>query len=650
MSRIDDLVKQLEAASAAYYGNGDSSLTDAEYDAMRDELENLDPNHAFLSVVGAPVDGSALTKVRHEMQMGSLKKITPDEGEKAFNTWLKSVSGKAGDKPKIAVQPKKDGSSIAIVYKGGKFAQAITRGDGIEGEDVTHTVRKAQQVPMDLGVDIDIHVRGEVLLHISEWEKHLSADTKNPRNTAAGLVRRSDATNAELLRFYAFDALILDGGSGDDIFGDDLSFSTVEEQIGWLSARGFTAVETRIVAHNRVPDVVQQILDNRENLDYEIDGAVIKLNDMEAQEALGEHGGRPYWARAWKFPSMGGRSTILDVEWSIGTRGRMSPVAKIAPVEVGGVTITSVSLHNMDIIEGLGVHIGDEVEVIRANDVIPKIVRVLKQGSSRTPITIDRCPHTGATVKRDGPFLIKTDWETCPHVNKHVISRYISKRNIMYLGDSALDKLVSAGKVGRIRDLYFLTMQDMVDSGVGEGMGRKILDEIKKSMQVSIADLIGSLSIDLLGRSQAQNIVDEGIGTLSQWRDLDEKQLATLPRFGATKASRIMAGLRDQWSVIEDLASFMEVEEGSMKQKKASGGAASGKLGGKSFCFTGTMSRPRKELEGLVSTNGGSVASVSGSLDYLVIADPSSTSSKAQKARKLGIELISEQQFMGMVG
>lgn len=631
--KVDELVQKLKDACEAYYLSDSPILSDAEFDRLKDELTELDPHNKFLATIGAPIDSSQLAKVKHEIPMGSLKKINNSEAE--FNTWLNSVLPTTGKNPVLSVNWKLDGSSIELVYKNGKFVQAITRGDGEIGEDVTHTIKNAKGFPKQLDEKIDISVRVEALFRLSDWTKFLHKEGKNPRNACAGTVRRTDSRNSEHIHCVAFNIL---GAK---------KWTTYKEKLGWLHDRGFEVSQTYFVVSDKVKQVVDQTLTNRANLAYEIDGLVTSVNDIAHQDSLGEKDGIPYWARAWKFPSMGGFSKLLDVSWDVGTRGTITPVAIIEPVEVGGVTIRNVTLHNMDEIERLGLQIDDEIEVVRAGDVIPKICRVVKPGSSRKPIVCNSCPACGGNVHKDGPFMRCTNGNSCEGVLNKRIMKYIKKREIMFLGDSALDKLIETGTVTSIKDLYFLTVEKMVASGLGEGMSKKILEEIQKSMDVTLHDLIGSLSIDLLGRSEAENIVDGGFVTLAMWKNMKESDLLKLGGYQETKAGRICNSLRSNWSIIEELFSLLRVQEGKIQPKVR----PKGSLSGSSFCFTGAANKPRKELHSLVESNGGTVYdSVDATLNYLVIADLDSTSSKAVKARKIGTKLITEEQFLKMIG
>jgi DNA ligase (NAD+) len=320
-----------------------------------------------------------------------------------------------------------------------------------------------------------------------------------------------------------------------------------------------------------------------------------------------------------------------------------------------------VTLHNIDEIERLGVQIGDEVEVIRAGDVIPKIIRVVSKGKKRTKITIDACPACGSPLvrKRDhfpdlrlvpasgstppnlvrvGPKLYCTNANNCEGTQFKKIKKWVKKRNIMFLGESNLKSLWDDGCVRKIVDLYLLSITRMVDAGLGERMAEKILAEIEKSKKCSLSDFMGSLSLDMLGRSEAANLVAQGVDTLGEWEFLSAAKIAAMPGYQKTKATRISKAVADNWGMIIDLASELQI---SSKPK-------GDKLANKSFCFTGTMKNSRKDLEEKAVDAGGQIRSVSKGLTYLVIADPASTSSKAVKARDLGTKLISEQSFLEM--
>lgn len=624
MKIIEELEQKLRAAADAYYNSDKPVMSDAEFDKLRDDLERLDKNSSFLQEIGSP-PSTPLSKVAHRIKMGSLKKINKVV---EFETWIKTLS-KTVQNLEMAISMKLDGISIELVYRDGKFVQAITRGDGDVGEDVTHTIKNAKGFPRSISIEEPVSVRCEALLTISSWINHF-ANKKNPRNAASGLVRRTDAWGSKHLLCVAFDVLF-----------DGSDFITEEGRIRWLKSEGFKVTKTTVVRPNGVERAVGDLADQRDSLNIEIDGAVVKLNNLAEQEKLGEHNGIPYWARAWKFVAMGGHTTLKGVEWKVGTQGTINPVAKVAPVEVGGTTIRNVTLHNMDEIERLGIAIGDTIEVIRAGDVIPKIVRVVSKGKNRQIIEIPQCPACGSKALREGPKLVCSKASECGGAQFKRIQKWIKKREIMFLGDSTLQTLWDANLVRTITNLYGLTVDAMVAEGLGKRTAERILEEIEKSRVTTLSNFIGSLSIDMLGRSEAANLVGHGCDTLSKWRALTADQIESFPGYQHTKATRISAGLESNRQLIDWLSAELAIDSVSTEP-------ISIRLAGKSFCFTGAMINPRKELEQKVVDAGGKVSSVSKGLTYLVIADPTSTSSKAKKAKNLGVMLISEDEFIKM--
>ena len=639
----DEIASLLRSASEAYYNGDQPVFSDADYDRLRDDLEAREPRHPFLREIGAPPSDNALKPAKHVIPMGSLNKVT---SQKEYETWLKSTITPATDPNPLhvlmAVQCKYDGCSIELVYKNGKFIQAITRGDGIEGDDVTHTIKNAKGFPRTVPVKGDLWVRCEAILKISDWKTHFP-DEKNPRNTATGTVRRTDATGSEHLWTICFNAL-----------SDSLTWSTRKEKMDWLKANGFEPAYTEITTACTVPNVVETLGKDRPNFPFEMDGVVVHLNDEVIYEKMGQNNNRPYAARAWKFPPMGGFTTIEGVSWDVGTRGTVTPVAIVKPVEVAGVTITNVTLHNMDEIEAKGFKIGDEVEVQRAGDVIPYLVRVVATSSSSKKIECHACPGCSGSIVRDGPFLRCANPKSCVGVQSKRIAGWIAKRDIKYLGDSNLGKLLASGVVKRVPDLYLLTMGSMTAAGIGEGMSAKILEEIKKSMKVPFADLVGSLSIDLLGRRQASKIVKAGVISLDQWEKLTEAQLMSFEGYQETKARRILAELTEAMPLVRELVGMLDVVYGdpNPSKKKSPSSTSSVGSGNKTYiiCLTGAMSRPRKAIAADIEAAGHSVSDdVNSGITHLCQADPSSQSSKSKKAVKMGIPVISEDELMKLL-
>jgi len=612
---IVELETLLRKASEAYYVSDAPIMPDSEFDVKKLELQSLDPDNEFIAEVGASISSSQLSKVKHIIPMGSINNVM---SPKEYDSWLKN---KLSPDAIVAVQWKYDGLSIELVYRKGKFVQAITRGDGEIGEDITHTIKNAKGFPRNLEKKIDMSVRCESMLPLSVWKE--MNGYSNPRNAASGISRRSDGRQSEHLLLVAFGAI------------NGQHWNTEADRIAWLEKQGFIVATTKIMKGSDVHSYAASMEATRDNLDFLVDGLVIKINDIATQKKLGEHKGRPYWARAWKFKAVAAHTKLLDVEWSIGTQHTITPVAIIKPVHVAGVTVSRVTLHNLDEIERLGIRIGDEIEIIRSGDVIPKVVRVIK-GNKGAKIHTDKCPACKAKTIREGP-LLKCSRDSCIGVQKERIKAWIKKRKIMYLGEATIDTLFTKKVIIRIRDLYTVTKKDMVNAGMGARISEKILDEIEKSRDVTVEDFIGSFSLDLLGRSQAKNLIELGVDTVDKFFDIDEDDLSKLPGFGKTKAKRIYLALHNAKTEIEKILPQMRVEA-----KKMTSDNSNSLL----ICLTGTMSRPRKEIKAEIVSHGHDVAdSVTKGVTHLCQSDPSSQSSKTKKADKLGIPIISEQEL-----
>lgn len=625
------LTKKLMKASEAYYSGEKPIISDAEFDKLRRELEQLNPHSPFLKTIGAPVANTPLAKSKHFLPMGSLDNIFSLD---AFNSWIKNTKT---DNPQFVVEWKLDGLSIELVYKKGKFVQAITRGDGIEGEDVTHTISYAQGLPKTLVTPVDASVRVEAVLPISIWKQYHS-DTANPRNAASGIVRRKVVQDAEHLRVIAFDASV----------HNETIWKTEKEKIFWLAQQGFDSIVAfsfETIEADDIPESLIKMENERGTLDFLTDGAVLKINDIAIQNSLGEHDGRPKWAKAYKFAAVGEHTTIEDVIWQVGSSGNITPVAIVKPVFVAGVTISRVTLHNMDEVERLGVCIGDTVEICRAGEVVPQLVRVVNTNKTHIAVECKSCPSCGTKTKRVGAVL-KCPNEHCEGSHFRRLNNYITKRNIMFFGKESVDKLLDAGLLTTISDIYTLTLEEMTGAGLGQVMSEKILEEIEKSKKCTIYNMIGSLSIDALGRSEAENIYNLGFTTIDDFLKLTVEQLIGNKGYKEVKASRIVAGLQKNKELILAMAKYMAFESVGKKTQKEGDNVM---LLNKSVCFTGTATLPRKELQKMVEDAGGVNASaVKKGLDYLVIADPSSMTVKAVKARELGVKLISEEEFMKM--
>jgi DNA ligase (NAD+) len=633
---INDLIK----AADHYYNHGQPIMSDDEYDQLFDKLKVEQPDHPFFQTIGVAPWG---TTVEHTTPVGSQEKLKTRE---EFNRWIE-------DGHEMTIQWKLDGLTVVLYYEDGVFTRALTRGNGKEGEDITRNV-------MHMSMDVKDHstrvprvipgftgsIRGEIMLQIPDFEEHFQPlGYRNPRNTAAGKARDQKA-DPEILKYLYIRTF--------DIIGTD--HKTETERNAYMEEIKVFPVQTKKFKNaDKLWESYKTMEKIRGDLHFEVDGVIVRFNDIAHQESLGMSSDlRPKGQRCIKFEAQS-KSTILeDVEITIGHTGAQIPNGRLKPVEIGGVTVSNVLLNNWDEIERLGVAIGDKVEVIRAGDVIPKIVAVLEPGANRTPIPEPtECIKCSGPVERDGAHTICISDE-CEGKEFRRLKTWVTKRNIKFLGDELLMELYTNHNIRSPENLYNLTENYLSEVKRGNGVvgtgARHIMAELDKSRTATLPEFLGSLAIKFLGRRQVEIMMETcGLSTIKEFKELSVAQLESKPGFseGGTKAKGIVEGIKNAVPTINGLLLHVQIEE-------AKSGLTSddGVLAGKSFCFTGALpsGRKRTEAEKIVKENGGEIKSVSGKLTYLVIADPDSQSSKAKKARKLGVELISEEQFMDMIG
>lgn len=620
-----DRIKELEAkifqARTDYY-NHQPTVSDKVYDAWVDELRVLDPSNRAVTAIGAPVVPSEWKKAKHQIPMGSLDKVNlPAELDKwAFDK---------GDKEVLFVTEKLDGLSIEVIYEDGSLTQAITRGDGETGEDVTVNVVKMGGVHSHLKNKFNGSLRGEIIMTKSVHKKHF-ADKANPRNAASGTCKRLDGIGVEHLDIIFYQVL------------GDVDFKTEEDQFKWLEKQGckvpnyWTFKNTDAV--NKHWRTYQD--KDRDKLDYDIDGLVVRLNDMAKQIALGDKDLRPKGAVAFKFDNEARESTIRDIIWQVGNSGRITPVAVVDPVQLVGATVTRASIYNMSYIEELSLDIGAKVLVARANDVIPRIEELIK-GTGKVAQPPKNCPECGGVTKMDGENLTCTNTATCRAQVIGRVKNWIKELNLLEWGDTLVEKLVDSGKVKDVADLYTLKVSDLADlERMGEKSAQKCYDILWAGKEVSLEVFLGALSIPMIGQSTIKAIMNAGCDTLEKFGQLGAAEFEDVPGVGPTKAKFLADGLlHNQKLILRLLKNGVEIKA-----------KVQGTMTGKSVCFTGAMKNKRPVLEKMAADAGADVkGSVGKGLTYLVIADPNSTSSKAVAARKLGTQLISEDDFLTMV-
>lgn len=608
----------LRQASNDYY-NGNPSMTDAEFDVLKDQLEKLEPNNPFLKEIGAP-SNSVWPKVNHSRPMGSLLKVNNEED---FSKW----AGKYTTRD-LVWSEKLDGISLNAIYKNGSLFQGVTRGDGTTGDDITPNVKRMKNLPT-IPVLSGVEVRGEVVFLKSVWKEQFPED-KNPRNSVAGACRRLDGFGCEHAMFFAY-----------DVVGRD--FSSKKEMFEWLEQMGFTTPAWGHVS----PTDAQKVFDKyaadncafRMTLDYEIDGLVVEENDRVAFKRQGERDGRPKAARAYKFPALGAKTKLLDVVWQVG-RTKIRPVGLLEPVELGGVTISRVDLCNRDeMFDRLGVKLGAEVTVFRMGDIIPKLQH--SEGGYTDIKVPTNCPECSAPTDFKGPDLFCTG-DDCPAKGHKRIMHYLRSLDVKGFGDKVILALCDAGMLKDPGDLYDLNPEDV---GRLEGFGEKnalkaMRDLQRKSANIPLPKFIKSLGISLFGEGMTEKAVEGGYDTLEKLQEATVLKLVNVEGIGEEVALAAEKGLKEKKPLIDKLLVRVTIAAPAAEGEE-------GKFSGKTFVFTGFRS-PQAEMK--IKALGGRVTtSVSKKTTHLVVADLSSTSGKMRKAKELGAEIWTAEQLESML-
>ena len=657
MSRITELRNLIIKAKHAYYYSGEPMMEDAEYDAIEDELRRRSPDDPVLKIVGAQVPAdSMLTKARHSIPMGSQSKVN---SENEFRTWCdKNAVGP------IHASVKGDGASAAAYYTEGRLVQAISRGDGVLGEDITANALRFKGLPAwveNNGIAFTGAVRFEVILTVEDWTRIDPSRSKNPRNAGTGIMGRKNGFQSDFLTIFAFDLDELRDGV-------TRSFETEIEKTNRLAELGFNVMpHSHCNSADEGVDYFKTIAHTRNELPIWIDGVVMKINTISKQVELGVIGGRPKGQIAWKFDSVGAETILEGVVVSGGHTGGLYPTAQLRAVEIGGTTVSNASLANYDEITRLDVAIGDSVWVVKANDIIPKIIRVTDRPAHRRAILQPLvCPFCGGEVGRrlnvsgnDG-VIIECRNLNCEKKSTGKIRRWIASLDILGIGDVVLEAMVEKMDLADAADLYTLRSRadefaDLMinaerDLKLGSKRATSILDAIDASRELSLSQFLGSLGLDHLGKRRVELMIDAANGALDEltsWRDGLLRDAVFAANVGVpTIGSEIQDGIDSMGRVIDKLlASGVTINASSARSNAI-------ELE-RTICISGKLHSGRKKSdyqEPLRVIGYALVDEVSKGLDFLVLADADSGSSKAEKAKKLNVQVISEAQLIEMVG
>jgi DNA ligase (NAD+) len=626
------LEAQIQKAREAYY-NGHPLMDDASFDELVDELGGLRADSPAVTAVGASVpQDSAWPKTPHVIPMGSLDKV---QSVDAITGWVASHS-RSADKAgtafeELLVTEKLDGISISVAYDKGRLQHAVTRGDGTVGEDITPNVARMQGIPRRLDFDRPITLRGEIVLHKADLARHFPSNA-NARNTAAGTAKRLDGKGCEHLNVYFY-----------RVHGLDLAKDS--DQFLWLESYGFARPNwyvTAMVPGAKTPQDlwVEYQQKRRDELPYEIDGLVVRLNDLAYQASLGELHGRPRGAVAFKFTPITRSTTAIGLIAQVGGQGRITPVAEVRPVNLLGASVRRASLYNWAYIRQIGFHVGGRVTITRSNDVIPRIVAVDDPKPDAAPAP-SVCPECQAPTEWDGEYLVCPNTAECPAQVEGRLKRWVKELGILEWGDMLIERVVQERLATTVAGLYRLSEDALAGlDRMGPASARKAREQLWRVVPLPLESFLGALGIPLCATSTLEIIVGAGFDSLEALSAATAEQLESIGGVGPKRAQSLVGWLARNHELLRDML------EAGLTLKPP----ATGRFSGKSFCFTGKMIEKRPVLEKLVKDHGGQVKkSVGKGLTYLVTSDPASASGKAVAARQHGTECISETEFLGML-
>lgn len=627
--KLENSIAKLRQWEDAYY-NGTPAVADATFDQFKDrviaELEKECPDHPYLDEVGAPVpDGSVWPKFTHPTVMGSLLKVD-DKDDAKRQTKLRAWA--RGKGTKFFLSEKADGCTIVAYYNEGVLETLATRGNGTVGEDITPNARYFENVRLKLGKKFTGVLRGEGIIYTDRFKKHFSG-MANPRNAASGKAR--DTKNPHLKRHVSVIWF--------DVMTDDEEFGTWEDKYKFIENFGLKAIPRYPgLSLDDVWKLYKKYVDGkRANLNYWIDGLVVRVSNIKEHDAYGITDTRPKGSRAIKFPAVGVETIVVGVEINRGKGGRFTPVALIKPVQIDGTTVSRVSMHGPDWIAGMDVAIGDSVEVAKAGDIIPQIQKVLKRPANRKKIVFPtRCDLCNIKLVKNGAY-IECQNKSCEGEQYGALAKWLDKTGIKGIGDSILQELLA--DVEDIADLYEADYTVFARAARGsDKLGKKIYRAVQDTRTIELAVFLSGLHIDSLGTTNGQKIA-------SYFKTLDDVLRSSVGDFQkvdgiSANATKIVAGLKRKRKLIDRLQQLLDIED-----------VTEGKLTGLSFCITGRMKsgKKRSAIETWIKGHGGITKGIDRNLSYLVTDDPDSGSAKNEKADKYGVKKITEAQLYQLI-
>ena len=657
--RVKELRKQLDYYAKLYYDEDNPAISDFEYDMMMNELKNLEkefPNLIDKDSLTQKVGGTVkegFEKVVHEVPLQSLQDIFSFEELEEFRERVKKTEEKYEIKEnKFVVETKIDGLSVSLEYKNGEFVRGATRGNGEVGEDVTENLKTIKNIPKKLKENINIIVRGEVFIGKKEFdemneEREVLGETlfANARNAAAGSLRQLDSKIAASrpLDIFIFNVQKI----------EDKNFNSHYEELLYLEKIGFNVNPVKIPCETIDESIkaIKKIGNDREKLSFGIDGAVIKVDNLELREKMGTTAKTPRWAIAYKYPPEKKETLLKDIICQVGRTGAITPMAILEPVKVAGSTISKTTLHNEDFIKERDLKIGDTVVIQKAGDVIPEVVGVNKKKRNGTEKDFEMpkvCPVCGApAVREDGEAALRCTGIECPAKSLRTIIHFASREamNIDGLGYKIIEQLIEKGLISNIADIYTLTLEDVASlKKNGTKFAQNLIDSIENSKQNDLYRLIAALGIRHVGVKGAK-ILAKKYKTMENLMKASFESLALVEDIGEITADSIYTFLKNDQTI--DLINRLKKSGVNMKALEDEN--ADNRFEGKTFVLTGSLEKyTRQEASDIIEKFGGKVSgSVSKKTSYVLAGEEAG--SKLKKAQNLGIAIISEEQFEEMI-
>ena len=660
--RIKELRELIEKYSYYYYTLNESLISDVEFDKLLKELEELEKVNPQYSMFDSPTQqvGSSLkntkfSKVTHKEKMLSLSN-SYNIGE--IEDFIKRVDKLLENrkKPSYVLEVKLDGLSISVTYKDGKLVQGVTRGDGVIGEDVTENILQIQSIPKFLKEKIDIEVRGEIVLPISKFqkinEKRLANGEEifaNPRNAASGTLRQLDP---EIVKERGLDCYFY-----FVVGGEKYGIKTHREAFDFIEKIGLktTGIDEVLTSVEEIDKRIEYWKDAREKLDYETDGMVLKVNEIEYWEVLGNTTKSPRWAIAYKFPAKQVSTKLLGITWQVGRTGKVTPVAELEEVEVSGSRVKRASLHNFDEIVRKDIKIGDKVFIEKAAEIIPQVVKSIKElrtGEEQEVLAPTTCPICGTPLeKEEGLVDLKCPNPSCPAKVQGRFEYFVSRdgMNIIGLGQKIVERFLELGYLNDVTDIYRLSEHREEMEGL-EKMGKKsvenLLNSIEESKQREYSKVLYSLGIPEVGKFMANLLADES-GSIDRLMEMTKDELLMINGVGEKVADSIINffASEENLEIIEKLKGFGLNFSGE-KQSKVEKNV----FEGKTFLVTGKLTKFTREgiKEEIEKFGGKNLSAVSKNLDYLIVGEKAG--SKLKKAQEIGtIKIITEDEFFNIV-